>query len=164
MNSNIDVTNKQRSKTKKARRNFIQNLLDTEKIFNQEDIKNALKQHGITASQSTVQRDLEYLGFKKNKNDGHFELSSQAKYQYTLDSLYDLLEDNNSAICSNVKTFIIKTNRGKAQEISMLIEEVFEEIVLKTIVDMDTVLIFADGDELSDDFQRVVNAGELLKN
>ncbi len=151
MESNIKSINKQRSSAKITRQKSIRLILERNDFSRHEDIVFELKKQGIDTSQSTVQRDLKELGFKKNSY-GYFELSYKEQKKYNLDTLYELLHSSDAATCGHVKTFFIKTDKGKAQEISMLIEKVFKGIVLKTIIDLDSIVLFADGDEVSDEF------------
>lgn len=71
------------------------------------------------------------------------------------DILYDLLVSSDSGTASNVQTYFIKTEKGKAQQISFHLEQAFSNIVLKTFIDLDSVLIFVDGDEVTDEFLEV---------
>ncbi|MGX9806125.1 hypothetical protein ACV3PA_02700 [Exiguobacterium acetylicum] len=156
MDSSIKSINEQRNSDKNTRQKVLRNMLDRNDFFTHDDILQELKNQGIVTSQSTVQRDLQTLGFKKN-NHGYFSLSEEKQKKYALSTLYELLHSNNAATCRNVKTFFIKTDKGKAQELSILIEEVFDEIVLKTIIDLDSIMIFADEDEITEEFLELFN-------
>ncbi|PTY81209.1 hypothetical protein B5V88_05380 [Heyndrickxia sporothermodurans] len=154
MEANIHSNNNERLLEKKKRHQAIHLLLGEMDLRTHEDIVLELQKQGIKTSQSTVHRDLEHLGIKKN-NDGYFKPSHDVQKKFHLDILYDLLISSDSSTSSNVQTYFIKTEKGKAQQIAFHLEQAFNDIVLKTIIDLDSVLVFADGDEATDEFLEV---------
>ncbi|MGW6190586.1 hypothetical protein ACWFRC_07525 [Bacillus cereus] len=156
--TNIRLKNNERLLEKKKRHEAIHFILEKTDLRTHEEIVHELKIKGIKTSQSTVHRDLDHLGIKKNIN-GYFKLSLGVQKKFHLDSLYDLLISNNSSTSSNVQTYFIKTEKGKAQQISFHLEQAFSDIVLKTLIDLDSVLVFADGDEVTQEFLELF--GEL---
>lgn len=157
METNIHSNNNGRLLEKKKRHQAIHLLLEEIDLRTHEDIVLELQNQGIKTSQSTVHRDLEHLGIKKN-NDGYFKPSHDVQKKFHLDNLYDLLVSSGSRASSNIQTYFIKTEKGKAQQIAFHLEQAFNDIVLKTIIDLDSVLVFADGDEVTDEFLEVFEA------
>ncbi|RQW19103.1 hypothetical protein EH196_19385 [Bacillus sp. C1-1] len=154
MDSNIKSINKQRISAKSIRQYSIRRILERNNFSRHQDIVLELKKEGIDTSQPTVQRDLKELGYKKNSSK-YFELSYKKQEKYNLDTLYELLDSSKAKKYEKVKTYFIKTEIGKAQEVALLIEKVFKEIVLKTIIEVDSILIFADGKKVSNDFSKL---------
>lgn len=154
MKTNIHLNNNERLSSMKKRHQAIHLLLDNMDLRTHEDIVLELQKQDIKTSQSTVHRDLEQLSIKKN-DDGYFKPSREIQKKFHLDILYDLLISNGSSTSSNVQTYFIKTEKGRAQQIAFHLEQAFSSIVLKTIIDLDSILVFADGDEVTGEFLEV---------
>jgi transcriptional regulator of arginine metabolism len=154
MKTNVHLKNNERSSGMKKRQQAIHLILENMDLRTGDEIVFELQKQGIKTSQPTVHRDLEHLGIKKN-NDGYFKPSNEVQKKFHLDILYDLLVSSGSSASSNIQTYFIKTERGKAQQIAFHLEQAFNDIVLKTIIDLDSVLVFADGDEVTDEFLEV---------
>lgn len=154
MENNIRSKNYERIQERKKRHESIHRLLNKKDLRTHEDIVVELQNHGIKTSQPTIHRDLEYLGIKKD-DEGYFKLTNKAQKQFHLNNLYDLLINNDSRVSSNVQSFFIKTEKGKAQQIAFHLEQAFSDIVLKTIIDFDSILVFADGEEVTEEFLKV---------
>lgn len=160
MKNNLHSKNKERLLKQKKRHQAIHQLIsENQKLRRHEDIILELKNKGIEASQSTVFRDLDKLSIKKNK-EGYFELSAFSQKSFHYSFLYDLLTETNSSTAADIQTYFIKTENGKAQEIAFHIERAFPNIVLKTSIDLDSVLVFADGEEVTDKFLKVFEGEE----
>lgn len=114
----------------------------------------------MTTSQPTVHRDLKELGIQKNSNN-KFEPSEEIQKNFHLDHIYDLLITHNARVCSNVVTYFILTEKGKAQEIAFHMEGAFSHIILKTIVGLDNIVVFADGDEVTEEFHAIFAGGQI---
>lgn len=162
METNIHSKNNERLLEKKKRHQTIHLLLEEMDLRTHEDIVLELQNQGIKTSQSTVHRDLEHLGIKKN-NDGYFKPSHDVQKKFHLNILYDLLLSSDSGTASNVQTYFIKTEKGKAQQIAFHLEQAFTSIVLKTFIDLDSVLVFVDGDEVTDEFLEVFKGEDAEK-
>lgn len=154
MTTNIHSSNNERLLKMKKRQQTIHHILQNTDLGTEDEIVLALKNQGIKTSQPTVHRDLEQLGIKKN-NDGYFKPSHEVQKKFNLDTLYALLISSDSSTSSNVQTFFIKTEKGKAQQIAFHLEQAFSDIVLKTIVDLDSILVFVDEEELTEEFLKV---------
>lgn len=150
----IHLGNNERLLEKKKRHQAIHLLLEKMDLRTHEDIVLELQNQGIKSSQSTVHRDLEHLGIKKN-NAGYFRPSHEVQKKFHRDILYDLLISSDSSTSSNVQTYFIKTAKGRAQQIAFHLEQAFSCIVLKTIIDLDSILVFADGYEVTEEFLEV---------
>lgn len=151
MKNNIYSTNKERTSRKEIRQQSLRKILREQNLSTHEEILDELKKRGITISQATIHRDLNELGYGKNQ-ENFFELSEQTQQQYQMKELYDLFESEGLGFYTHVKPLFISTKKGKAQEISVLLEEVFGEIILKTIVDVDNIIAFADEEEITEEF------------
>lgn len=151
--TNIDAANKKRKSVKDIRQKAIQIILNDKNISTHSQLINELKKREIETSQATIHRDLIDLCYKKNQNN-FLKLSKQTQQQYQLKELYDLFESEGLGFYTHVKPFFISTKKGKAQEISVLLEEIFGEIILKTIVDVDSIIVFADEEEITDEFSQ----------
>jgi transcriptional regulator of arginine metabolism len=162
MVTTIHSKNNERLLEKEKRHQAIHLLLEKIDLRTHEDIVLELQNQGIKTSQSTVHRDLEHLGIKKN-NDGYFKPSHDVQKKFHLDILYDLLVSSDSRTASNVQTYFIKTEKGKAQQIAFHLEQAFSSIVLKTFIDLDSVLVFVDGDEVTDEFLEVFKGEDEVK-
>jgi transcriptional regulator of arginine metabolism len=154
MKSNIHFKNNERSSGMKRRQQAIHLILENMDLRTEDAIVQELEKQGIKTSQTTVHRDLEHLGIRKN-NEGYFKPSHEVQKKFHLDILDDLLISSDSSTSSNVQTYFIKTEKGKAQQIAFHLEQAFNNIVLKTIIDLDSVLVFADGEEVTAEFLKV---------
>lgn len=154
MQRNILNKNEENKLRIKNRRKLIYELVDEYDLQREEDIVDKLAERNIIVSQPTVHRDLKELSIGKD-HENNFKPESNFKKDYHIDLLYDLLIDGNSHVASNIKTYFIKTDKGKAQEIAFHLEKTFGSVVLKTIVGIDDVIIFADGDDVDEDFHNI---------
>jgi transcriptional regulator of arginine metabolism len=160
MKTNIHINNNERMSGIKKRHQTLHSILKKMDLRTHEDIVLELQKRDIKTSQSTVFRDLEQLRIKKN-HDGYFKPTDEVQKKFHFNTLYDLLLSSESSTSSNVQTYFIRTEKGKAQQIAFHLEQAFRHIVLKTIIDLDTVLVFADGDEVSVEFLELFNGEEL---
>ncbi|MGC7929586.1 hypothetical protein ACP3VS_13270 [Lysinibacillus sp. VIII_CA] len=154
MKKSFSEKNVERNHEKKKRHREIHIILEQQNITTHDEIVKELSKRNIVTSQSTVYRDLEELGIRRNANRV-YKPSEEIQKKFHIDALYDLLMANDSLVCDNVVTYFINTKKGKAQEIAFHLEEAFNNIVLKTIIGLDNVVIFADGNEITDEFHSI---------
>lgn len=154
MKKNISEKNKNKILEKNKRHRNIFEIIEEGELTTENDIVVELNKRNILTSQPTVHRDLKELGIKKNNNNV-FEPSENIQKNFHLEQIYDLLIAHNAYSCSNVATYFISTEKGKAQEIAFHMENAFKNIILKTIVGLDHIVVFADGNEVTEDFHNI---------
>jgi len=108
--TNIHSKNNTRLLEKKKRHKAIHRLLNEGDIGTHDEIVSKLREEEIFTSQTTIHRDLEQLGIKKNI-EGYFKPSHEIKQRFHLETLRELIVNSDSTTCSNVQTFFIKTEK-----------------------------------------------------
>lgn len=131
------------------RHQIIQELLLNKKIKNQKHLKLELEDEGVIISQSTLSRDTKDLEVGRNSETGFLEVGESANSKIHIDNLWSLAKDSypSSGIVNKIDIHYLISPIGKAQEIAFHLQESFPTIVLKTIVDMTSILVIADGEE-----------------
>ncbi|SDM42611.1 hypothetical protein [Sediminibacillus halophilus] len=154
MKNHISEKNKDKLLAKNKRHKNIFEIIDQEELTTANEIVEELRKRNIATSQPTVHRDLKELGIKKNINN-IFEPTEEIHKNFHLDLIYDLLITHNAHTSSNVATYFISTEKGKAQEIAFHMEKAFSNIILKTIVGLDNIVVLVDGDEITEEFHNI---------
>lgn len=155
----IEQLNEKRIINKKDRHELILELLQENDVKKESEIQNYLFDKGIKISQPTIHRDLKDLGVIKNKF-GILQLNTLDKRNQHLKELKSLLNSHRTAYSPNVKTIYIQTSSGTSQAIAFHLENIFKEIILKAIIDYDSITLLVDAESFhkNDEFQQILNA------
>lgn len=130
---------------KKERHSLILKTISIEEISTQEELTDALNNHGAEVSQATVSRDINELNLikveGKNKKFKYFKpeiISGEASKK-----LVDLLKQVTVSIDIANNLIVLKTLAGNAGTAGMVVDQMNFENVLGTISGDDTLLIIA---------------------
>lgn len=145
MEKNSHNKNKRAKEKMIKRRQELLNLLSKNDFQSHEEVIEALKKLNISVSQSTISRDMDDLGIKKNK-EGYYKPSKKSEKDLLMDTLKNLLESNNTNTFTTVATYFMKTDEGKAQEIAYYLRKSFDDSILATNVGLDYIILFVDAE------------------
>lgn len=140
---------KKTQRNRAKRHQIIRDLLLNKKIKNQKNLKLELEDEGVIVAQATLSRDMKDLEVGRNSETGFLEVGESSNSKIHLKNLYNLAVNSypSSGIFNKIDIHYLNSPIGKAQEIAFHLEEAFPTIVLKTIVDMTSILVIVDGEE-----------------
>lgn len=153
-----------------ARRRALRSLLAREDVGEQAALARRLAEEGYVVSQSTISRDLRYLGAAKDQ-DGHYRLGSPKDRPYYLKDpdrrLNRAINTYTVSIEASVNLVVMKTFPGAASVVASALDSAVEtgEIggALGSVAGDDTVLVVAaqptGGQNLKKQLERI---GELV--
>ena len=125
---------------KNQRQNLIMQIVKDENIGTQEELREALKRHGLKVTQATVSRDIKELSLVKT-------IGSDGNYKYSLPALKkDIAEQNNGifgiisdavvSVDHALNTVVVKCHTGMAQAVCAKLDN-----VVGTLAGDDTIFI-----------------------
>ncbi|AIC96504.1 hypothetical protein [Shouchella lehensis] len=157
MEANIRNRNKKVKETAKKRRDALIDILNEEQLETFEEFIIPLRKRDLIASVSTIRRDLKAINASKQEGS-YYKLDESAKKNQYIEKLNDI--SNEFLIATDVKIFFIKTEEGYAQQVAYYLENIYSDKILKTVVDLDTILLFVDNEEVDEGFNKFVYGEE----
>jgi transcriptional regulator of arginine metabolism len=128
---------------KTYRQSTIVEIVDSEAITSQEQLRERLHGRGIEATQATLSRDIRDLGLIKRPVDGAYRRPGAA-----LETMVDAEEGFRTAVADYLKRYeavqqmlVLKTDSGEAQPLALAIDRTKQHDVAGTIAGDDTILV-----------------------
>lgn len=127
---------------KPHRQALILEVIDTEPITSQEQLRARLRERGIEATQATLSRDIRDLGLIKRAVDGAYrrpqggETASSAS-----DGLEQALGDYLRRSDTVEQLLVLKTDTGEAQPLALALDRAKLPEIVGTIAGDDTILV-----------------------
>lgn len=134
----------------KARRQaLIREIVDTQSIQTQEELAQALREHGMVVTQATVSRDIKEMHLLKVlAEDGSYRYATMDKEeQGTSDRLIRMLADSVIGMDSANNLIVIRTLPGSAHVAGEAVDSLRWNEVLGTIAGDNTILVIARSNE-----------------
>jgi transcriptional regulator of arginine metabolism len=128
----------------KARRQaLILQLLDRERVHNQEQLRRGLEGLGVHATQATISRDIKELGLLKRASDGAYQRASAPAPvgPGTASSLTRALAGSVTHADRVEQLVVLKTPPGQANPTAIAIDRALLPEVVGTIAGDDTILV-----------------------
>ena len=134
----------------KARRQaLIREIVDTQSIQTQEELAQALREHGMVVTQATVSRDIKEMHLLKVlAEDGSYRYATMDKEeQGTSDRLIRMLADSVVSMASANNLIVIRTLPGSAHVAGEAVDSLRWPEVLGTIAGDNTILVIVRSNE-----------------
>jgi transcriptional regulator of arginine metabolism len=128
----------------KARRQaLILQLLDGERVHNQEQLRRGLERLGVLATQATISRDIKELGLVKRAADGAYQRASGPAPlgPSAATSLTRALAGSVTQADRVQQLVVLKTPPGQANPTAIAIDRALLPEVVGTIAGDDTILV-----------------------
>lgn len=128
---------------KSDRQAAIVQIVESEPITSQEQLRERLHGRGIEATQATLSRDIRELGLIKRPSDGAYRPPGAS-----LDAVVDAEEVFRIAVPDYLKSYevveqmlVLKTDSGEAQPLAVAIDRTRVHEIAGTIAGDDTILV-----------------------
>ena len=123
--------------------------MDTQSIQTQEELAQALREHGMVVTQATVSRDIKEMHLLKVlAEDGSYRYATMDKEeQGTSDRLIRMLADSVVGMDSANNLIVIRTLPGSAHVAGEAVDSLRWSEVLGTIAGDNTILVIARSNE-----------------
>jgi transcriptional regulator of arginine metabolism len=128
---------------KTYRQSTIVEIVESEAITSQEQLRERLHGRGIEATQATLSRDIRDLGLIKRPVDGAYRRPGAV-----LETMVDAEEAFRTAVADYLKRYeavqqmlVLKTDSGEAQPLALAIDRTKQHDVAGTIAGDDTILV-----------------------
>jgi transcriptional regulator of arginine metabolism len=131
---------------KQARQQALMELVRTQPLGSQHEIRSRLAELGYEATQSTISRDLEELGLVRIRDaDGHLRYGqpNDTSALGAASRLRTLLSEFLISVGSSANLVVLKTTPGAANAVADVLDRAGVEGLLGTIAGDDTVLLVA---------------------
>ena len=137
------------------RRNQILELLRTEAVATQTDLRRRLHRHGIRVTQATVSRDIEELGIIKTRQGYRLPDSAPvvAPPQPTLDII---LKEFVREVRRAANLVVVKTHPGNAHSVAVGLDAERWPEVMGTVAGDDTIFIATTGNRQASQLQKKI--------
>ncbi|MCI6374428.1 MAG: arginine repressor [Clostridiales bacterium] len=134
---------------KAKRQALIREIVDTQSIQTQEELAQALREHGMVVTQATVSRDIKEMHLLKVlAEDGSYRYATMDKEeQGTSDRLIRMLADSVIGMDSANNLIVIRTLPGSAHVAGEAVDSLRWSEVLGTIAGDNTILVIARSNE-----------------
>ena len=133
---------------KSRRQGVILELIDREPLHSQEQLRRRLHQHGFTATQATISRDIKELGLVKQAGDGAYQRPGAEAASPA--SVLGALERSTAEFLRRVdrvrQLVVVRTGAGQAQPLALAIDRAQLPEAVGTIAGDDTILVVARND------------------
>lgn len=128
---------------KTRRQALILRLVDREPIRSQEQLRKALRAHGITVTQATLSRDVKELGLVKRAADGAYQRSNgtQVPLPASPDGLMRAIGASITQADHVQHMVVLKTPPGQANATAVAIDRANLPEIVGTIAGDDTILV-----------------------
>lgn len=143
---------------KELRQAKIEQLITKQIISNQDDLLNALKKAGISATQATISRDIREMQIVKQQDgDGHlryvvFKEQNQAELQRLFKAIYDFVIEVTQVEFINV----VKTTPRNANVLAAIIDDLNLDCVTGTVAGYDTLVLICPSKKAAAEFRKLV--------
>ena len=122
---------------KNQRQNLIMQIVKDENIGTQEELREALKRHGLKVTQATVSRDIKELSLVKTiGSDGNYKYSLPA-----LNGIFGIISDAVVSVDHALNTVVVKCHTGMAQAVCAKLDKLGLDNVVGTLAGDDTIFI-----------------------
>ncbi|UCF64571.1 MAG: arginine repressor [bacterium] len=147
---------------KKNQRQFIiKQIIQEERIENQEKLLKRLHQRGFKTTQATLSRDLHKMGI--------IRVPTQEGYRYVIaeeeggHSFRKLVGMEILSILHNESMVVVKTITGRAQGVALFIDQLKNPYILATLAGENAVLVIPDSvsriTQIEDDLKKIASGG-----
>lgn len=147
---------------KKNQRQFIiKQIIQEERIENQEKLLKRLHQQGFKTTQATLSRDLHKMGI--------IRVPTQEGYRYVIaeeeggHSFRKLVGMEILSILHNESMVVVKTITGRAQGVALFIDQLKNPHILATLAGENAVLVIPDSvsriTQIEDDLKNIASGG-----
>jgi transcriptional regulator of arginine metabolism len=130
---------------KPRRQSAIVELVDRERLHNQEQLRRRLRQRGFRATQATISRDIRELGLVKRSGDGAYQRpdADMASPKTALAALEHATAEYLRRVERVQQLVVIRTGVGQAQPLAIALDRAQLPEAVGTIGGDDTILIVA---------------------
>lgn len=130
---------------KSRRQGAILELIDTEPLHSQEQLRRRLLKAGFEATQATISRDIKQLGLVKRAGDGAYQRPGvdAADPDTVLSALQRAAAEFLRRIDRSQQLLVVRTGAGQAQALAMAIDRSRQPEIVGTIAGDDTILVIA---------------------
>ena len=132
---------------KSRRQGAILELIETEPLHSQEQLRRRLLKAGFEATQATISRDIKELGLVKRAGDGAYQRPGDEAPN--LETALTLLERAANEFTRSVERVqqlvVVRTGRGQAQALAEALDRARLPEAVGTIAGDDTILVIARG-------------------
>ena len=134
---------------KKERRFTIKQIIQEEKIANQEILLNILQERGFKTTQATLSRDLLDMGIMRvPTSKGYRYVISEEEGGHFFSKVVGM---EISGVYSNQSNIVVRTITGRAQGVALFIDQMRHKNILAKIAGKNAVLIIPDNiDNITD--------------
>ena len=129
----------------KARRQaIVLELIGSEEIRNQEQLRARLKSRGYDVTQATLSRDIRDLGLVKPADGGYKQQGGEPSVPPSAGvALQRALAEYASGIACVEQLVVVRTGAGQAQPLALAIDRAKLEEVVGTLAGDDTILVIS---------------------
>lgn len=127
------------------RRNQIRELLESEAVATQEDLRKKLARRGIRVTQATISRDIEELGLIKTRGGYRLPVSPDAVPAPPQPTLSVILKEFVREVLVASNLVVVKTNPGNAHSVGVALDAERWPEVVGTVAGDDTIFIATPG-------------------
>jgi len=134
--------------SKTARQQQLRKILAEQGVGDQNHLLRELKKQGIDATQATISRDIQEMGFVKIRvGPGvyRYELLETVSGELVMTRLRILFQNFVMGVRGTDNLVLIKTSPGTANGVASLIDSLDRAEILGTIAGDDTILVVVDG-------------------
>jgi transcriptional regulator of arginine metabolism len=130
---------------KSRRQGTILELIDTEPLHSQEQLRRRLLKAGFDATQATISRDIKQLGLVKRAGDGAYQRPGvdAVDPDTALRALQRAAAEFLRRIDRSQQLLVVRTGAGQAQALAMAIDRSRQPEIVGTIAGDDTILVIA---------------------
>lgn len=130
---------------KSRRQGAILELIDTEPLHSQEQLRRRLLKAGFEATQATISRDIKQLGLVKRAGHGAYQRPGvdAVDPDTVLSALQRAAAEFLRRIDRSQQLLVIRTGAGQAQALAMAIDRSRQPEIVGTIAGDDTILVIA---------------------
>lgn len=151
---------------KELRQEKIEQLINQRIISNQEELMQALKEMGITATQATISRDIREMQIVKQQDgDGNLRyFIFKANNQSEQDKLYKAINDSVTSITLVEFMNIIHTTPRNANVLAAILDDLALSDIAGTIAGFDTLVVISPTKESAQNVNAMFNEHVDLDN
>ncbi len=144
---------------KKKRLELILKTIEKQEIATQEELLNALKEHGLDVTQATVSRDIKELGLVKS-------MGRSGKYRYSVHksgnneasiSFHNIIAPSVLWVDYAMNTVVIKCYSGMAQAVCAAVDTMDFNNIVGTLAGDDTIFVLCRSEKDAVDFMNEIN-------
>ena len=130
---------------KARRQSIILELVDSDPLHSQEQLRRRLRQRGFDATQATISRDIKELGLVKRAGDGAYQSPSidTVNPEATLVALERAAAEYLRRVDRVQQLVVVRTGPGQAQPLALAIDRAQLPDAVGTIAGDDTILVIA---------------------